>query len=123
VSFDHTALTSWMQIKAGVGTQAPAAVGMAGVEHGPAVLPPWDPRAPQESDTARRRALRMGGPLFAGLTGNSGKDVPEAERKLFTLYQAVKRLWDLANEAARPETVSGLRAGMDRRFQSWSGEL
>ncbi|MBI1239827.1 MAG: hypothetical protein GC199_10860 [Alphaproteobacteria bacterium] len=112
ISFLQDYYTARLATRASGGTSASAAQTTT-------VRPPWDVRVEQPSEDRRlREALAQ--PITINLRDPAyqGRDLPEDHRKLFALYKALNTLSTLAKEAAETSTLSGQRAGLDRRFQT-----
>jgi hypothetical protein len=87
-----------------------------------AVTPPWNEAQPTQlaEDVAVLSTTNFINPNSAQLTAAqaSGSTVAEDNQSLFTLYQAVNSLSQLASLAQTPTATSGQLAGYNTRFQT-----
>lgn len=83
------------------------------------VLPPWDVRVPQPSES-RRLSAALARPVTVALDDPSfdRPGVSEDAKKLFGVYKALSTLSTLAEEAAREDLLDARRNGLDARFQT-----
>jgi len=122
LTLDSNLLAQYFTLRAGNASDAAAPQPPAAKD--PSTLPPWDSGRPQLSDTAALKDA-LTATKFLETKGNyfDRADIPDDQKKLFSLYIALSRLTSIAHYAAQDSTVSGLRTSLDERLQRGLDEV
>ena len=120
LTLDSSLLSQYFNLRAGVGTATFASA----TPSASSIPPPWDSSRPQPSDSAQLKDA-LSASKFIQTTGTyfDRADVPDDQKKLFSLYIALSRLDELATSAASDGTVPGLLNSLNARLQLGLSEV